>query len=89
MKQRGLNKLRPLQWHRWHQHSSRSGPFLGQEVAGGGTAAEPRGGLGGDLGGQWVPREMVSTSSSWMGSSSALCTACVMSVSSWHSVSKR
>lgn len=88
MKRRGLDKLHPLQWHRWHQDSSRSGPFPGQEVAGGGTAAEPWRARG-ELGGQWVPREMVSTSSSWMGSSSALCTACVMSVSSWHSVSKR
>lgn len=88
MKRRGRNKLQALQWYQQHQDSSRSGPFPGQEVAGGGRRQSP-GGLRGDLGAQWVPREMVSTSSSWMGSSSALCTACVMSVSSWHSVSKR
>lgn len=87
MKRRGLDKLHALQWHWWHQDSSRSGPFPGQEVAGGGWRGALEG--SGGAGGQWVPREMVSTSSSWMGSSSALCTACVMSVSSWHSVSKR
>lgn len=68
------------------------GAAQGTGQQGGAAAAEPGrdtgpGAGGGQRGGR--VEVMVSASSSWMVSSSSLCTACVMSVSSWHSVSKR